>query len=170
MQPVATWVNINNANGLPDNGILEATDADPWFWDNGNNQHGDNAFTTDITSLVGGTLDVQLLKKQNGPTDSFFDFDLLDFVDGTNDLSIVITDLASPLSCSPTAICRSRRYPSRRPCGCSAARSPASPRCAAGRAEPGQAETPPFRHAGARGAGLRTRSARIRRRHLIGRP
>ena len=90
----ATWVGLNTAQGL-DNNVVVATDADPWFWTDAFSRHGDFAFSTDITTGVGGTLDVQLLKQQNGPIADAFDFMTFMNVVGTNNLPTELSDVGS---------------------------------------------------------------------------
>lgn len=90
----ASWVGLNNAQGL-DNNVVVATDADAWFWDDANDRHGDSAFSTDITTGVGGTLDVQLLKQQTGPLDDFFDVPTLSFITGSKNLPIELSSIGT---------------------------------------------------------------------------
>lgn len=90
----ASWVGLNNAQGL-DNNVVVATDADAWFWDDANDRHGDSAFSTDITAGVGGTLDVQLLKQQTGPLDDFFDVPTLSFITGSKNLPIELSSIGT---------------------------------------------------------------------------
>lgn len=93
----ANWVINRNVNpgGLTDDGVLTATDADSWFWDNGLNEHGANIFTTDATVAVGQTANVQFLSKQAGSRESIFDLGCVCVLPGVDELPISIADIGT---------------------------------------------------------------------------